>query len=161
MTGRSRHGLRVVRDGVAPVAEQLTPVLPNARGRAFLSLHQQSVVLAIGGRLNADTAGRLRMFLTMFTIDGGPRELVLDLSDVFAVDEDGMAPIHEADESMRLRLASLRLASSSAAVANYLDDVGCGRTFATGSPPEVASPDPAGGPPVSALDNGRPRPGQD
>jgi anti-anti-sigma regulatory factor len=161
MPGRSRHGLHVVGDGVAPAAEQITPALQSARGRLCLSLHQQSVVLAIGGRLNADTAGRLRMFLSMFTIDGGPQELVLDLSDVVAVDEDGMAPIFEADESMRLRTAPLRLASVSAAVAHYLDDLRCGRILATGSPPEVASPDPAGGPTGSALDNGRLRPGQD
>jgi hypothetical protein len=73
MTGRSRHGLHVVRDGVAPTAEPLPPVDPTARSRVFLSLHQQSVVLAIAGTLNADTAGRLRMFLSMFTVEGGPR----------------------------------------------------------------------------------------
>ena len=160
MTGRSQHGLHVVRDGVAPTAEEITPVPPTARGRLFLSLHQRSVVLAIGGRLNADTAGPLRMFLSMFSVDGGPREMVLDLSDVVAVDNDGMAPIHEADESMRLRAASVRLASVSAAVARYLDDIRCGRTLATGSPPERGSQDPAGGPTVSALDDGRPRRGQ-
>jgi anti-anti-sigma regulatory factor len=162
MTRRSRHGLHVVRDGVAPAPAQIGPGLLEARVAPSLALHQQSVVLAVGGRLNADTAGRLRMFLSMFTIDGGPGELVLDLSDVDAVDEDGMAPIHEADESMRLRLASLRVASMSAAVAHYLDDGRCGRTLATGSPPDVASPpDPAGGPAISAMDDSRPRPGQD
>jgi anti-anti-sigma regulatory factor len=137
MTGRARHGLHLVRDGDAQAAEPVTPVLPDAPGRLFLGLHQQSVVLAIGGRLNADTAGRLRMFLSMFTVDGGPQELVLDLSEVFAVDEDGMAPIFEAEEEMRLRMASLRLAPVSASVAHFLGDVRCGQTFTTDRPPEL------------------------
>src|SRR3954468_18147295 len=120
MTGRSRHGLHVVRDGDAP--DQAS--VPRPR-EPLLSLHQRSVVLAIGGRLDADTAGRLRMFLSMFSGEGGPRGLGLDLSDVFSVDEEGMAPVFEAEEAMRLRAASLRLAGVSAAVALYLDDVRC------------------------------------
>ena len=157
MTGRSRHGLHVVRDAVAPAAEQITPVGASARGRLLLTVDQRSVVLAVGGRLDADTAGRLRMFLSMFTVAGGPRELVLDLSDVVAVDEAGMAPIFEADEAMCLRRASLRLASASAAVGRHLEDVPCGRSLATGSPPDTGTQDPAGGPAVSALDDGCPR----
>jgi anti-anti-sigma regulatory factor len=123
MAGRFRHGLHVVRDGDAPSAEEVTPILPNAAGHPFLSLDQQSVVLAIAGRLNADTAGRLGMFLAMSSVVGGPRELVLDLSDVVAVDEDGMAPIFEADEAMCRWNASLRLASVSTAVSSFLQDV--------------------------------------
>jgi anti-anti-sigma regulatory factor len=116
MTGRARNRLHLVEDGDAQAAKPNTPVLPDVPGRPLLSLRQQSVVLAIGGRLNADTAGRLRMFLSMFTVAGGPQELVLDLSDVFAVDEDGMAPVFEAEEAMRPRMACLRLASESASV---------------------------------------------
>ena len=84
--------------------------------------------------MNADTAGRLRVFLTMSTVDGGPAELVLDLAAVHAVDEEGMAPIHEADEAMRLRLASLRLAPVSAAVTHHLDEARCSRTLAVVPP---------------------------
>jgi anti-anti-sigma regulatory factor len=156
MTGRARHGLHLVREGDAQGAPQTTSALPDSPGRRFLSLRQQSVVLAIGGRMNADTAGRLRMFLSMFTVDSGPGELVLDLSGVFAVDEDGMAPVFEADEMMRLRMASLRLAPVSASVAQFLDDVRCGRTLATDGPPEWDS-DPGG--PVPGDD--RPHHGQD
>ena len=134
MAGRSRHGLHVVRDGDAPSAEEFTPILPNAAGHPFLSLDQQSVVLAIAGRLNADTAGRLGMFLAMSSVVGGPRELVLDLSDVVAVDEDGMAPIFEADEAMCGRNASLRLASVSAAVSSSSKTLG-----STGRSPQVRS----------------------
>jgi anti-anti-sigma regulatory factor len=161
MSGRSRHGLHVVRDGDAPAAAPTTPVLTDPGGCPYISLHQESVRLAVGGRLDADTAGRLRMFLTMFTISGGPRELVLDLSEVFAVDGDGMAPIFEADEAMGLRLASLRLDSVSAAVAHFLDDIRCDRTLPTGPPLGAAAPDTAGGPAVPALDDGCPRRGQD
>ena len=146
MTGRPRHGLHVVEDGVAPAGEHVTPVPLTARRRAVLGVQQKCVVLGVGGTLDADTAGRLRMFLSMFTVDGGPRELVLDLSDVVAVDQDGMAPILEASESMRLRLGSLRLAPVSAAVAHYLDPGRCDRIPATRSPLEVVPPDPAGGP---------------
>jgi anti-anti-sigma factor len=158
MTGRSRHGLHVVRDGETPPGE---PDVPSARGRLLLSLQQRSVVLAIGGRLDADTAGRLRMFLSMFSVEGGPRELVLDLSDVFSVDEEGMAPVFEAEEAMRLRAASLRLAGVSAAVALYLDDVRCDRTLVTGPPLEPAAPDPVGGPGAPPLDDDRPSRGRD
>src|SRR5689334_19603493 len=118
MTGRSRHGLHVVRDNVASMASHLP--IPDQRGS--VSLHLQSVVLAVAGRLNATTAGRLRMFLAMFTVDGGPRELVLDLSDVSSVDDDGMAPIFEAEEVLSLRSATLRLVCMSAPVARFLDD---------------------------------------
>ncbi|MEX5717119.1 STAS domain-containing protein [Geodermatophilus maliterrae] len=113
------------------VREDLPPADPpppeDCPERLVLSLRQQSVVLRIGGQLNADTAGRLRLFLSMFTVDGGPEELVLDLAGVHAVDEDGMAPVHEADDWMRLRQASLRLASVSPAVAAHLRDARCSR----------------------------------
>ena len=72
MSGRSRHGLHVVRDGDAPAAEEFSPVPRFARGRPFVAFRQQSLVLAIAGTLNADTAGRLRMFLSMVTAEGGP-----------------------------------------------------------------------------------------
>jgi anti-anti-sigma regulatory factor len=160
MSGRSRHGLHVVRDGDAPAAETITPPLPDPGGRPLVTLRQQSVVLSIAGTLNADTAGRLRWFLSMYTVEGGPREVLLDLSDVMAVDEEGLAPVFEADELLGLRTASLRLTSVSAAVTHYLDGVRGNRTLATGSPPDVASPGPVGGPAAPALD-GRPRPGQD
>jgi anti-anti-sigma regulatory factor len=160
MSGRSRHGLHVVRDGDAPAAEKTTPPLPFPGGRPLVTLRQQSVVLSIAGTLNADTAGRLRMFLSLFTVDGGPRELLLDLSGVVAVDEDGMAPVFEAGELLGMRTASLRLTSVSAAVSHYLDGVRGDRPLATGSPPGVASPGPVGGPAAPALD-ARPRPGQD
>jgi anti-anti-sigma regulatory factor len=112
------------------------------------------VVLAIGGGLTADTAGWLRMFLSMFTVAGGPQELVLDLSDVLAVDEDGMAPVFETDVAMRLRCAPLRLVSGSASVAHFLD-VGYGQALATGPAAE-----PGRGPGRRALDDGGPRPGR-
>jgi anti-anti-sigma regulatory factor len=160
MSGRSRHGLHVVRDGDAPAAEKITPLLPSPGGRPLVTLRQQSVVLSIAGTLNADTAGRLRIFLSMFTADGGPQELLLDLSEVVAVDEDGLAPVLEADELLGLRTASLRLTSVSAAVSHYLGGVRGNRTLATGPPPDVASPDPVGGPAVPDLDDRPPR-GQD
>ena len=122
MAGRSRHGLHVVRGDSQPAAPLRPRLTEDGGKRSYLSLHQQSVVLCIGGLLNADTASRLRVFLSMFTVDGGPAELVLDLAAVQAVDEDGMAPIHEAGESMRLRLGSLRLVSVSPAVAQHLED---------------------------------------
>lgn len=119
MTGRSRHGMYVVRDGRAPMPLATHFPVPGERGS--VSVHLQSVVLAIAGRLNGRTAARLRMFLSMFTVDGGPRELVLDLSDVSRVDDDGMAPIFEAEEVLALRSATLRLVSVSAEVARFLD----------------------------------------
>jgi anti-anti-sigma regulatory factor len=154
MTGQSRHGLYVVRGADAPAAQN-SAAAPDAFEHRLLRVHQLSVVLAIGGSLNADTAGRLRLFLSMFTDGGGPAELVLDLAEVFAVDEDGMAPIIEAEEAMRLRMASLRLASVSASVACFLDDFRHGRSLTAELPP---SPD--GGPVGAALDDGRPDPGQ-
>ena len=132
MAERWRHGLHVVGD--PPPATPLRPA-GHAGRRLSLRLHQQSVVLKVAGRLNADTCGRLRMFLSIFTLDGGPRELVLDLSDVYAVDEEGMAPIFEADESMRLRRATLRLMPLSAAVVHFLADARCDRAIATGPLP--------------------------
>ncbi|MCU1617046.1 MAG: hypothetical protein JWO98_4586 [Frankiales bacterium] len=136
MSGRSRHGLHVVREGLTPLEKPILPLLPSVHRPLTLGLRQQSVALGIAGTLNADTAGRLRMFLSMFTIDGGPRELVLDLSDVRTVDEDGMAPIFEADEAMCSRTASMRLSSVSAAVSRYLVDVRRDGMIATGRPAE-------------------------
>jgi anti-anti-sigma factor len=130
MTGRSRHGLHLVRDGGAASGE---PAGPEPGDHEAATVHVQSVVLAVAGRLTADTAGRLRMFLSVFTVDGGPRELVLDLSDVTAVDCDGMAPIVEAAEVLGLRAASLRLTSVPAAVAHVLDMRG-DRTLVTDRP---------------------------
>ena len=118
MTGRTRHGLHVVRDDGAPSGEP-TGSEPGAHESA--SVHLQSVVLTVAGTLTADTAGRLRMFLSMSTVDGGPVELVLDLSGVSTVDGDGMAPIVEAAEVLSLRAASLRRTSMSPAVADFLD----------------------------------------
>jgi anti-anti-sigma regulatory factor len=161
MTEKSRHGLHVVKDGAAPLVAGITRALPPPRGRATLSLSQQSAVLRVGGSLNADTSGRLRIFLSMFTVEHGPEELFLDLSEVYAVDEDGMAPIHEAEESMRLRSASLWLASMSAAVAHYLDDARCGRSLGLGPPPDVTSLDRAGEQVLPALDDVRRHPDQD
>jgi anti-anti-sigma regulatory factor len=155
MTGQSRHGLYVVRGAYAPTAPQNNTIPPDPLKRPLLSLHQQSVGLAIGGSLKADTAGRLRMFLSMFTDGGGPSVLVLDLAEVSAVNEDGMAPIVEAEEAMRLRMASLRLASVSASVACFLDDVRHCRSLTAG-----LQPSPDGGPAEAALDDGRPDPGQ-
>jgi anti-anti-sigma regulatory factor len=152
MTGRARHGLHLVRDGAPPAAEPIVPALPDALRRPFLSLSQQSAELAIGGRLDADTAGRLRIFLSMFTVDGGPEELLLDLSGAFAVDEEGMAPIFEADVAMRLRRASLRLAPVSPSVALFLDRVGAGRTL-----PPAEEPEPDGGPEEPDPGDGGPR----
>jgi hypothetical protein len=94
----------------------------------------------------------------MVTPEGGPREVLLDLSDVVAVDEEGMAPVFEADELLGLRRASLRLTSvSAAAVTHFLDDVRCDRTLATGPSPGVLSPDPVGEPAASAFDDRPPR----
>ncbi len=156
MSGRSRHGLHVVQENVAPLEEPILPLLTSVHRPLSPGLIQQSVALGIAGPLNADTAGRLRMFLPMFTIDGGPRDLVPDLSDVRTVDEDGMAPIFEADEAMCSRPASMRLSSTSAAVARYLIDVRRDGMTATGRPPE---PDDA--PEVPARDDDRPRRGED
>jgi anti-anti-sigma regulatory factor len=161
MSGRARHGLHLAGDGDAQATEPITPLLEDAPGRLSLGLHQQSLMLGIAGRLNADTAGRLRMFLSMFTVYGGPRELLLDLSGRFAVDEEGMAPIVEADETMHLRTASLRLASVSAAVARLLDEGRYDRTVATGLSAGAAPPGPQGWPGVSALTTTVQRPGRD
>jgi hypothetical protein len=59
------------------------------------------------------------------------------LTDVLAVAEDGMVPVFEAEEAMRLRMASLRLASGSASVATSskqgfgfsVPDGGCADVF--------------------------------
>ena len=150
MTGRSRHGLHVVRDGGTPYGE---PAAPEHGDHEAAGIHLQSVVLAVAGRLTADTADRLRMFLSVFIVDGGPRELVLDLSDVSAVDRDGMAPIVQAAEVLSLRAASLQLTSVPAAVAHVLDTRG-GRTLVTERPSLV--PGGRGGPPAVP-----PVPGQD
>jgi anti-anti-sigma factor len=162
MTRRSRHGMHVVRDVDARGAGKISPASPIVPAPLFLNLHQQSVMLAVAGKLNAETAGRLRMYLSMFTVDGGPEELVLDLSDVFAVDADGMAPIVEAEEEMCLRTASVRLVSLSAAVTRYLDDVRRDRTLAACRPPapDGGPGEPDGGSAEAALDDG-PRRGQD
>jgi anti-anti-sigma factor len=119
----------VVRDGDSPGGDTVAPLHRDGVRRASITLFQETVVLAVTGQLNADTAGRLRMFLTMFTVDGGPRELVLDLAGIHAVDEAGMGPIHEADEAMRLRSASLRLVSLSPAVTHLLQDLRRTETF--------------------------------
>lgn len=137
MTGRSRHGLHLVRDGEDPIAEPMPPGPPGSVERRSVSLHLSSVALAVAGRLDANTAARLRMFLSVFTVDGGPMELVLDLSDISVVDADGMAPIFEAAEVLSLRTASLRLTSLSLAVAHFLDGARHDRTLVTDRPPDV------------------------
>jgi anti-anti-sigma regulatory factor len=121
MTGRSRHGMHVVRDDLAPLPQPITGHVSPAGERDSVSLHLQSVVLAVAGRLSAHTAGRLRMFLSMFTVDGGPGELVLDLSGVSDADDDGMAPIFEAESVLSLRSATLRLTAVPAQVTRFLD----------------------------------------
>jgi anti-anti-sigma factor len=123
MTGRPRHGLHLVRNGDPPAPDTVAAPHPEAPRRPTLTLTQETVVLALRGQLNADTAGRLRMFLSMFTMDGGPQELVLDLRGVHLVDEAGMAPIHEADEAQRMRSATLRLVAPSPAVSHLLTDL--------------------------------------
>ena len=130
MTGRSRRGLHVVRDGDPPGGNAGAPVHREAGRRPSLTVSQETVVLALAGHLNADTAGRLRMFLNMFTVDGGPQELVLDLGGVHLVDEAGMEPIYEADEALHLRSAVLRLVAPSAAVSHLLTDLRGTQTFA-------------------------------
>ena len=127
MTGRRQHGLHVVHDGDPPGEGTVASLHRPAARRPSLTLTQETVVLGVSGQLSADTAGRLRMVLGMFTMDGGPRELVLDLAGVHAVDEAGMGPLYEADEAMRLRSASLRLVSLSAAVCRR--DLRCTETF--------------------------------
>jgi anti-anti-sigma factor len=141
MARRSRHGLHVVPDGGTPAEPDLTPLLPPPGGPLRLDVGLHSVVLGVGGRLDADTAGRLRLFLSVFTVDGGPRELVLDLSGVDALDQDGMAPIQEADEAMSLRQASLRLVAPSPAVAHFLADAGSAWTLPCGPPPATSDGD--------------------
>lgn len=131
MSGRSRHGLYAVRNGGAPSGE---PARTRRGSHQSTSVHLRSVMLAVAGVLTADTAGRLRMFLSVFTVDGGPMELVLDLSDVSDVDADGMAPIFEAADVLSLRTASLRLTSLSLAVAHFLDGARHDRTLVTDRP---------------------------
>ena len=150
MPGRSRHGLHAVMDGDGPLAAGISALSEPGKGTS-VGLHLQSAVLGISGTLNADTAGRLRMVLSMFTVDGGPRELVLDLSEVFAVDEEGIAPIVEADETMHQRTASLRLTSVSPAVARFLDDGRSDRAVAARLSPGGAPPEPESRPGFSAL----------
>lgn len=134
MTGRSRHGLHVVRDGHTPAPLPVVSRLSSPREHGSVSVSLQCVVLAVAGRVNTNTAARLRMFLSMFTVDGGPRELVLDLSAVSHVDDAGMAPIFEAAEVLALRSATLRLVSVSAPVAHLLDDPDRDDTRLTGGP---------------------------
>jgi anti-anti-sigma regulatory factor len=160
MAERSRHGLHLVTEGPAPAAAP-APALREARRCAGISLHQRTVVLRVGGRLDADTAGRLRLFLSLFTVDGGPEELVVDLSGVHALDEDGMEPIHEAGAEMSLRQASLRLADPSPAVAHFLADARCDRRISNGPPPGAAVPGWAGGPVVPAPEDDGPSGGRD
>jgi anti-anti-sigma factor len=150
MHGRSRHGLYAVMEGDAPPAAGVCALVDPGKGTS-VGLHLQSVVLGVAGTLNADTAGRLRMVLSMFTVDSGPRELVLDLSEIFAVDEEGMAPIVEADEMMHQRTASLRLASVSPAVDRFLDDGRGDRAVAARLSPGGALPEQESRPGFSAL----------
>jgi hypothetical protein len=86
---------------------------------------------------------------------------VLDLSEVVAINDDGMAPIFEARETMSLQQGSLRVSSLSPEVAHYLDAVRCDRALAVGSPPHGASPDPAVGSPAGAAEDGAPHTGDD
>ena len=92
----------------------------------------------------------------MFTVDGGPEDLLLDLSGAFAADEEGMAPSFEAEVAMRLRRASLRLAPVSPSVALFLDQVRAGRTLPIAGAPEPdsgpAEPDPGDGGPRRCPD---------
>lgn len=147
MAERSRHGLRVVSDGDEPDPPPIT-VFPEDPGRALLELRQESVVLRVTGRLNADTSGRLRMFLAMFTVAGGPRKIVLDLSDVDAIDAAGMGPIYEADAAMSLREGSLQVISASGVVAHLFGDVGYGVAPVVGAPLKAAAP----APPAASAD---------
>ena len=74
MSGRLRHGLNVVQENPAPLDEPILPLLTSVHRPLSPGLVRQSAVLGIAGSLHADTAGRLQMFLPMFTVDGGPRE---------------------------------------------------------------------------------------
>lgn len=136
MSGRSRHCLNVAQENLAPVDEPILAPLRSVHRPLSPGLIRKSAALCIAGSLHAGTAGRLQMFLPMFTADGGPRELLPDLSDVFAVDEDAMAPIVEADEAMCARKASIRPSSMTAAVARHLVDLRLDGMLATGQPPE-------------------------
>jgi hypothetical protein len=148
----------VVRDGDAPAAEEIASLHRSPGERPFVAVQQQTVVLTVAGTRTADTTGQLRVLLAMSTAEGGPGELVLDLSGVVAVDEDRPAPVLEAEKLLVLRTASRRVRSVSAAATRHLDDVHVNRALAAGSPPGVAVPDRAGGTATSALDD---RPGRE
>ena len=64
MAGRSRHGLHVVREGVPPAAPSPARRPQDGREQLFLSLHQQSVVLRIGGLLRVSEPSSVRRWST-------------------------------------------------------------------------------------------------
>ena len=62
MSGRSRHGLHVVRDGDAPAAEKITPLLPSPGGRPLVLVTDPGHVPRRTGpeRLRTDPPGGIQ-----------------------------------------------------------------------------------------------------
>lgn len=124
----------------------------------MLRIRQESVELSLTGDLNEDSAGYLRAFLWTFTVEGGPRELVLELGGVITADEYGMMPIWEAHDLLSLRNARLRLRNSSAEVTRLLAAARSGVTFLLDRNSELSAPHDAGllDPAPTGADDDRP-----
>lgn len=84
------HAVRL--DDLQPDAHVGTDLLPGtdpARGATGISTLVPGVLLALSGRLDVHTAADVRLAL-LDALEHGTGELVLDLSDVTAVDATGL-----------------------------------------------------------------------
>lgn len=85
-----------------------------------LIIREDSLSISLRGHLTGSSAAMMRLHLLTLAATGGPEELILNLSDVHAIDPDGAEPLLEAQELQHRRGGILRIESPSSVVLQFL-----------------------------------------
>ena len=91
----------------------------TARDAAPLSLVEDSLTVSLHGHLTGSNA-MLRLQLFTLAATGGPTEVIVNLSDIQSVDQDGVEPLLEAQDVQHRRGGVLRVECPSAEVLHFL-----------------------------------------
>jgi anti-anti-sigma regulatory factor len=88
-----------------------------------VSSAQRCVTVALHGELNATTALVLFGQLAFFCVCD-PSEMVADMGDVTAIDDDGVTALIDARQALRLRYCDLSIRATSADLHHLLETAG-------------------------------------
>ena len=89
------------------------------RAEAPLSLVEDSLTISLSGHLTGSSS-MLRLHMLTLAAVGGPTEVIVNLSGIRSIDEDGAAPLLESQEEQHRRGAVLRVECPSMAVLHFL-----------------------------------------